>query len=42
MRRYCDYISEVFGEGGKNGCPGHEELELALVKLYRATGEKKI
>ena len=41
MRRYCDYICEVFGEKGKNGCPGHEELELALVKLYRATGEKK-
>ena len=41
MRRFCDYICEVFGENGKPGYPGHEELELALVKLYRATGEKK-
>ena len=41
MRRYCDYICEVFGENGKAGYPGHEELELALVKLHRVTGDPK-
>ena len=39
--RYADYIGRVFGrgKGQKRGYPGHEEIELALVKLYRATGE---
>ena len=43
MRRYADLIGRVFGagEGQKRGYPGHEELELALVKLYRHTGKKK-
>jgi len=39
MCRYADYIGTVFGRGSrkKPGYPGHEEIELALVKLYRAT-----
>ncbi|MFA6504768.1 MAG: beta-L-arabinofuranosidase domain-containing protein [Treponemataceae bacterium] len=43
MIRYADHIDSVFGpEPGKiRGYPGHEELELALVKLYRATNEKR-
>jgi uncharacterized protein len=43
MCRYADYIGTVFGreKGKKRGYPGHEEIELALVKLYRATGEKR-
>jgi DUF1680 family protein len=43
MRRYADHIAGVFGpdEGQLKGYPGHEEIELALVKLYRATGERK-
>jgi len=41
MRRYCDYICRIFGPDGRPGYPGHEELELALVKLYRATGDEK-
>lgn len=41
MCRYCDYICEVFGKDGKAGYPGHEELELALVKLYKVTGNQK-
>ena len=41
MRRYCDYICDVFGPEGRQGYPGHEELELALVKLYRATGDDR-
>ena len=43
MCRYMDYILTVFGaEPGRiPGYPGHEELELALCKLYDVTGEKK-
>lgn len=38
--RYADYIDSVFGTqpGKRAGYCGHEEIELALVKLYRATG----
>jgi DUF1680 family protein len=41
--RYADYIDTVFGSapGKKRGYPGHEEIELALVKLYRVTGEQR-
>ena len=43
LRRYADYLDSVFGpqEGKKKGYPGHEELELALIKLYHATREKR-
>ena len=43
MCRYVDYIDSVFGRGPgqKRGYPGHEEIELALVKLYHATGEPR-
>lgn len=42
-RRYADHIAQQFGrgEGQKRGYPGHEEIELALVKLYRVTGERR-
>ncbi len=41
MCHYADHIDGMFGprEGQRRGYPGHEEIELALVKLYRATGE---
>lgn len=43
MMRYMDHVTTVLGtgEGQKRGYCGHEEIELALVKLYRATGETK-
>lgn len=43
MCRFADYIDSVFGkEDGKlHGYPGHQEIELALVKLYQATGEER-
>lgn len=43
MRRYADYIDLVFRIEGsaKFVTPGHQEIELALVKLYHATGEKR-
>lgn len=39
-RRYAALIARTFGRGPgmKRGIPGHEEIELALVKLYEATG----
>ncbi|MBN1400482.1 MAG: glycoside hydrolase family 127 protein, partial [Anaerolineae bacterium] len=39
--RYVDHIDALFGPrpGQRRGYPGHEEIELALVKLYRVTGE---
>lgn len=39
--RYADCIDSYFGPGKHDGCPGHEEIELALVRLYRATGERR-
>ena len=41
--RYADCIDSVFGleEGKRRGWPGHEEIELALIKLYRATGNER-
>ncbi len=43
MCRYADYIDSIFGRevGQMRGYPGHEEIELALVKLYRTTGENR-
>ncbi|MFW5713224.1 MAG: glycoside hydrolase family 127 protein, partial [Brevefilum sp.] len=43
MMRYADLIDRVFGPRAhqKQGYPGHEELEMALVKLYRHTGKSK-
>lgn len=43
MRRYADHMIEVFGHGPGQipGYCGHEEIELALVKLARVTGENK-
>ncbi|MDR0388117.1 MAG: glycoside hydrolase family 127 protein [Treponema sp.] len=42
-RRFADLIDEVFGPGENqlHGYPGHPEIELALVKLYRTTGQKR-
>src|SRR5690625_340545 len=43
MCRYADYIDTVFGEADSklSGYPGHQENELALVRLYRATNNDK-
>lgn len=42
-RRYADYVAAYFGsqEGGCKGYPGHEIVEMALVRLYEVTGEDK-
>jgi DUF1680 family protein len=43
MCRFADYMIKVFGhgEGQLRGYCGHEEIELALVKLARVTAEQK-
>jgi len=39
----ADLVCEIFGEGEgqRIDVPGHEEIEIGLVKLYRVTGDKK-
>lgn len=41
--KFADYIDEVFGpEPDKlHGYPGHQEIELALVRLYKVTKNEK-
>ena len=39
--RFADHIDSIFGEGKRLGYCGHPEIELALVKLWKATGEKR-
>ena len=43
MCRYADYIGQVFGRGPnqRRGYCGHEEIELALIKLHQVTGETR-
>lgn len=33
-----DHLLEVFGPGRHEGVPGHPEIEMALIELYRETG----
>jgi len=39
--KMADYMMTVFGPGKRDWVPGHEEIELALVKLYDVTGNKQ-
>lgn len=43
MSRFTDHVLTVLGPepGKKRGYPGHPEIELALVKMYRVTGDEK-
>lgn len=36
----ADLICQTFGPNGRKDAPGHEEIELALIKLYRVTGNR--
>jgi DUF1680 family protein len=38
-RRAADHVCAEFGAGGNQGVCGHPEIELALVELYRYTGD---
>lgn len=39
--RMADHMINQFGPGKRHWVPGHEEIELALVKLYQTTQEQK-
>jgi len=43
MRKYADYIETAFAKDDITGfvTDGHEEIELALVKLWHCTGERR-
>ena len=43
VERFADYIADYFGpeEGKCKGYPGHEIAEMALMRLYEVTGNKK-
>ncbi len=43
MRRYLELIERVFAveHSAEFDTPGHEEIELALIKLYDLTGEER-
>ena len=43
MEKYVDHIISKFGreEGKMRGYPGHQEIELALVKAYEYTNKQK-
>ena len=37
----ANLLVQVFGPGKRDDAPGHEIVEMGLVRLYRITGEKK-
>ena len=39
--RLANYIDSVFGKDGRIDVPGHQEIEIGLVKLYQVTGRQK-
>ena len=43
LERYVDHVRQTFGPGPgqKRGYCGHQEIELALIRLYHLTGERK-
>jgi DUF1680 family protein len=39
--KFADHIASIFGPGKRRGACGHQEIELALIKLSDATGDPK-
>jgi DUF1680 family protein len=39
--KFADHFASLFGPGKQHWVTGHQELELALVKLYKTTNNKK-
>jgi DUF1680 family protein len=37
--RFADLIASTFGPNLRQGAPGHPEIEMAVVELYRVTGK---
>lgn len=40
-KRFADHIENLFGPGKRPEIDGHPEIEMALVELYRETGDSK-
>jgi uncharacterized protein len=40
-RRAADHVCDAFGADANQGVCGHPEIEMALVELYRATGQER-
>ncbi len=40
-RRNAELVMKTFGSGRRLAVPGHQEIELALVRLFRATGDRR-
>ncbi len=40
-KRFADHIDGIFGTNKRYDVDGHQEVELALIKLYRVTGERR-
>lgn len=38
--KFADHVASIFGPGRRLGYCGHEEIELALIRLSRATGNQ--
>lgn len=41
--RFADYLDQVFGlkDDKRHGYPGHQVVEMALLRLYHATGQQR-
>ena len=40
-RRFADYLVNRFGPGKHPGTPGHPEIEMGLIELFRETGDRR-
>jgi uncharacterized protein len=40
-RKLADHMASVFGDGKRAGVPGHQEAEIALIKLWAYPGGKQ-
>ena len=41
MERMADHIDSVFGPDKRTGIPGHQEIEIGLMRLYHVTGNDR-
>lgn len=41
MEHMADHIASRFGADKEHGIPGHQEIEIGLMRLYHATGKEK-
>ncbi|HLO42318.1 MAG TPA: beta-L-arabinofuranosidase domain-containing protein, partial [Phycisphaerales bacterium] len=39
--RFANHVDSLFGPSKRHAVPGHQEIELALIKLWRFTGETR-